>query len=139
MTQPHDVVFASQQYQQWLGALKDKAMLATHNQAQAMMRAVMEELRDCVCDEDALGIANALPALARGIMLENWRLGEEKNKIASADEFHRRLCDNLKDHHAPPDDLAASAFAVWREGLSPEKARALFERLPAALRPLWPQ
>ena len=138
MTQPYDVEFASEQYQKWLIALRDEAMLATLNQAQAMMRAVMEELRDSVSDGDALAIANALPALARGIMLEGWVLGLPKKSVASPEDFHRRLCANLKEHHAPPEDLAEAVFAVWREALSPEKARALYERLPAALRPLWP-
>ncbi|PQA85480.1 DUF2267 domain-containing protein [Hyphococcus luteus] len=53
--------FASGQHQKWLVALKDKAMLATLNQAQAMMRAVMAVLRASVFDEDALETANALP------------------------------------------------------------------------------
>ena len=138
MTQPYDVEFSSEQYQKWLVALKDEATLATLNQAQAMMRAVMAALRDSVPDEDALAIANALPALARGIMLEGWRLRGPKNEIASPQDFHRRLCGNLKEHHAPPDDLAAAVFAVWRKELAPEKAKAVFEKLPAALRPLWP-
>ncbi|WP_375201191.1 DUF2267 domain-containing protein [Hyphococcus sp.] len=138
MTQPHDVEFASEQYQKWLVALKDEAMLATLNQAQAMMRGVMEELRDSVSDEDALAIANTLPALARGIMLEGWRLGGEKHVIASPDHFHRRLVSRLEPHQPPPDGLAAAVFAVWRKALPPEKARAVLERLPAALRSLWP-
>ncbi len=138
MTQPHDVEFASEQYQKWLVALKDEAMLATLNQAQAMMRAVMEELRDSVSDDDAMAIANALPALARGIMLEGWRPGVEKKVIASPEDFHQRLVSRLEPHQPPPDGLAAAVLAVWRRGLSSEKARALSDRLPAALRPLWP-
>lgn len=138
MTQPYDVEFASGQYQKWLVALKDQAMLATLNQAQAMMRAVMHELRDSVADEDALEIANALPALARGIMLEGWRLGGPKHEAVSADAFHRRLVARLGAHQPPPDDLAKAAFAVWREALPPKAARTVAAKLPAALKPLWP-
>ncbi len=137
MTQPYDVEFASAQYQKWLVALKEKAMLATLNQAQAMMRAFMAELRDSVTDEDALEIANALPALARGIMLEGWRLGGPKQTVASPEEFHRRLVARLGVHQPPPDDLARAAFAVWREALPPEAGRTVAATLPAALRPLW--
>ena len=138
MTQPYDVEFASKQYQQWLVALKDKAMLATLNQAQAMMRAVMAELRDAVSDNDALAIANALPPLARGVMLEGWTMGAEKNNIASQDAFHQRLVARLEPHQPPPDDLATAVFSVWRDELSPEKAKAVYAHLPAVLRPLWP-
>lgn len=138
MTQPYDVEFASEQYQKWLVALKDKAMLATLNQAQAMMRAVMVELRDSLSDGDALAIANALPPLARGIMLEGWAPGVEKNVLDTPEAFHRRLVARLEPHQPPPDDLAAAVFAVWRDALAPQKAKAVYAHLPAALRPLWP-
>ena len=45
MTQPYDVPHASEQYQDWLQALKERAMLQTHNQSQAMFWAVFHELR----------------------------------------------------------------------------------------------
>ncbi|WP_375205315.1 DUF2267 domain-containing protein [Hyphococcus sp.] len=138
MTQPYDVEFASKQYQEWLVALKDKAMLATLNQAQAMMRAVMVELRDSLSDGDALAIANALPPLARGVMLEGWALGARKKDAETPEAFHRRLVSRLEPHQPPPDDLAAAVFAVWRDALSPEKAKAVYAHLPAALQPLWP-
>jgi uncharacterized protein (DUF2267 family) len=138
MTQPYDVEFASEQYQKWLVALKDEALLATLNQAQAMMRAVMQELRDSVTDEDALAIANALPALARGVMLEGWALGAPKNAIASPEDFHRRLVSRLEPHQPPPDGLAEAVFAVLRKQLAPEQAKTVVDRLPAALRLFWP-
>ena len=137
MTQPHDVLFASQQYQQWLAALKDKAMLATHNQAQAMMRAVLQELRDSVSDEDALAIANALPALPRGIMLEGWRLGRKKHVVASREAFQAALERRLGAHSPPPDDLTEAAFAVLGKALGRPAGEAVCGVLPAALQPLW--
>ena len=137
MTQPHDVEFASEQYQKWLVALKEAAMLATLNQSQAMMRAVMEELRDSVSDEDALVIANALPALARGVMLEGWTLGAGKHNVASRAEFYDRLVSRLEPHQPPPEDIAEAVFSVWRRELPPHKANLVVEKLPAALRPLW--
>lgn len=137
MTQPYDVEFASEQYRKWLVALKDQAMLATLNQSQAMMRAVMEELRDSVSDEDALAIANALPALARGVMLEGWVLGAKKQTVASAAEFHERLVSRLEPHQPPPEDIAEAVFSVWRKELPPHKVKQVAEKLPEALRPLW--
>ncbi len=137
MTQPYDVEFASQEYQKWLVALKEAAMLATLNQSQAMMRAVMEELRDSVSDEDALAIADALPALARGVMLEGWVLGAKKHTIASGKGFYERLVSRLEPHQPPPEDIAEAVFSVWRKELPPHKAKQVAEKLPEALRPLW--
>ncbi|MFC2951860.1 DUF2267 domain-containing protein [Marinicaulis aureus] len=137
MTQPYDVEFASQQYQKWLVALKEAAMLATLNQSQAMMCAVMQELRDSVSDEDALVIANALPALARGVMLDGWALGARKHTVASGTEFYERLVSRLEPHQPPPEDIAEAVFSVWRRELPPHKAKQVAEKLPEALRPLW--
>lgn len=137
MTQPYDVEFATQQYQEWLTALKEKSMLATHNQAQAMMQAVMTELRNSISDEVVLDIANALPALPRGIFLEGWRLGEAKAVPAKSEEFFRRLCTLLAGHHTPPSDIVDSVFAVWKEKLPLEAQITIEKSLPEALKSSW--
>ena len=96
MTQPYDVEFASQQYQEWLAALKETASLVTHNQSQAMMRAVMHRLRRSLAPDDVLAVANALPALPRGIFLDGWSLDEERFTPASAKAFTAAVADDLK-------------------------------------------
>jgi len=73
MTQPAEVEFASQQFQDWLTALKTRALLQTHNQSQAIMRAVLAELRRYMSTDQVLDFADALPPLPRGIFLERWR------------------------------------------------------------------
>jgi len=46
MTVPGDVVYGSEQFRDWLVALKERAMLGSTNQRYAMLRAVLEEVRD---------------------------------------------------------------------------------------------
>jgi hypothetical protein len=44
MTQPHDDLYASKLFQEWLTALKERAMLQTHHQSQAMVRSVLHNV-----------------------------------------------------------------------------------------------
>ena len=39
MTQPYNVLHASKLFQDWLSALKERALLQTNHQSQAMLRA----------------------------------------------------------------------------------------------------
>lgn len=138
MTQPYDVVHASKQYQDWLAALKQEASLFTHNQSQAMMRAVMHELRSCLGPDDVLRVANALPALPRGIFLEGWSLADPVRTHASADAFHEGVFDRIKAHHTPPSDIVPATFRVWRRFLERRDAAVVEACLPDKLKPLWP-
>jgi uncharacterized protein (DUF2267 family) len=138
MTQPYDVEFASQQYQAWLAGLKAKASLVTHNQSQAMMRAVMHELRRSLDMRSVLTIANALPALPRGIFIEGWSADDMPDPPASADAFLARVAKALETHHTPPATIVGDVFAVWAENLDKNEREAIAGALPEVLRPLWP-
>jgi uncharacterized protein (DUF2267 family) len=138
MTQPDDVKHATERYQEWLAALKDRASLATHNQSQALMRAVMHALRASVSPEAALRIANALPALPRGIFLDGWTLDAPWAPPASAEAFHRDVHDRIREHHTPPPTITADVFAVWARALGPIAAATIHSALPEVLKPLWP-
>ncbi len=136
MTQPYDVEFAGGQYQNWLGALKDKASLATHNQAQAM--AVMHRLRRSLPPDAVLAVANAPPALPRGIFIEGWSLDETRQTPASREEFAAWVADDLKAHHTPPETIVGDVFFVWARFLDKRASATSADHLPATLKPLWP-
>lgn len=137
MTQPYDVEYASPQFQEWLSSLKDRAMLATHNQSQAMFRAVLQRLRRYLTTEQTLTFADALPPLPRGIFLEGWRPADPL-PLTSAQDLIKDVADHLSAHHAPPDSVVADVFAVLAERSEPRIAKIMREQLPDQLKPLWP-
>lgn len=138
MTQPAEVEFASQQFQDWLAALKAKAMLQTHNQSQAIMRAVLAELRRHMTTDQVLDFADALPPLPRGIFLERWRPAEAV-PLASAAAFTAAVVRRLSPHVIPPDSVAADVLAVLAAHVGRAGGAAMRGALPDALRPLWPE
>ena len=138
MTQPLDVERATELYRDWLTALKAEANLQTHNQSQAMMRAVMHRLRKALAPEQVLQVANALPALPRDIFIEGWSIDEIRESADTADAVFRDVHHMLRLHHAPPQTIVRDVFAVWRRFLAPGSARTIRSCLPPALTPLWP-
>lgn len=137
MTQPAEVEFASQQFQDWLTALKTRAMLQTHNQSQAIMRAVLAELQRHMTTDQVLDFADALPPLPRGIFLERWRPAEAV-PLPSAADFTASVVRRLSPHVIPPDSVAGDVLAVLAVHVGPRNGAVMRAALPEALRPLWP-
>lgn len=137
MTQPAEVEFASQQFQDWLTALKTRALLQTHNQSQAIMRAVLAELRRYMSTDQVLDFADALPPLPRGIFLERWRPADAM-PLASAADFTAGVVRRLSPHVIPPDSVAGDVLAVLAAHVSARNGAVMRAALPEALRPLWP-
>jgi uncharacterized protein (DUF2267 family) len=137
MTQPYEIVHASKLFQEWLTALKEKAMLATHNQSQAMFRSVLHNLRRHMTTQQVLAFADALPPLPRGIFIEGWRPADPPS-AGSANDLLREVVKDLAAHHVAPDSIVADVFAVLREHSDEQTAKTMKEQIPEPIRSLWP-
>jgi uncharacterized protein (DUF2267 family) len=137
MTQPYDVVHASKLYQEWLASLKDRAMLQTHNQAQAIFRSVFHCLRDHLSSSQVLSFADALPPLPRGIFIEGWRPVDPK-PLSSTESFLQEVIADLSPHVIPPLTIVSDVFDVLVEKSEPIDANTMREQLPAQLKSIWP-
>jgi hypothetical protein len=65
-----------------------------------------------------LAIANALPALPRGIFVEGWSADEVPDPPVSAGAFHARVVKALESHHTPPATIVGDVFAVGASTLA---------------------
>lgn len=138
MGHPYDVEHATRLHVEWCVALIERTGLITTNQTEPQMRAVMHELRRSLPPAAVLEIANALPALERGIFLEGWSLDYAPDPPADPDQFYERVYERVKGHHTPPRSIAADVFWLWSRKLPARQAEAIRENLPAVLEPLWP-
>jgi uncharacterized protein (DUF2267 family) len=137
MTQPRDVLYASKLYQEWLGELKERALLHTHNQSQAIFRAVLHGLREHMTTEQVLTFADALPPLPRGIFIEGWRPGRT-SPCRSASDFLGHVVVNLAPHVIPPSTVVDDVLAIIAKHVEPRDSAIMREQLPDVLKPLWP-
>lgn len=137
MGHPFDVERATELHIQWCQALMSRAELGTTHRAAPQMRAVMHELRASLEPDAVIAIANVLPALERGIFLEDWSLKYTPKAVPDAATFSARVYDRVKGHHAYSDTLVEDVFWVFDKMLG-AKAATIECHLPPALRPLWP-
>ena len=138
MGHPYDVEHATRLHVEWCRDLIDRTGLTTTNQTEPLMRAVMFELRRSIAPEAVIEIANAFPALERGILLADWTLDYEPDPPPSAEVFHQRVYEKVKGHHSPPESLTADVFWLWAQKLPAKKAQTVRNSLPSALVSLWP-
>ncbi|QIK77998.1 DUF2267 domain-containing protein [Sphingomonas piscis] len=136
MGHPYDVEHATQLHIEWCQSLMERSGLGTTHRAAPQMHAVMLELRDSLEPRSAVEIANVLPALERGLFLENWRLDQPARPVPDAETFKARVHDRVKGHHAPLDTLVEDVFWVLREKLG-TKSDVIERNLPVALQDLW--
>jgi uncharacterized protein (DUF2267 family) len=135
MTIPLDVTNATEQMEQWVVELQTRAMLGSVNQSFPMLRAVLQEVRDRVSVDDALRLADALPALVRGVMLEKWHPREPVPGAPRA--FLEAVKERVAGHHSPPDSIVDDVLAVMAHRVFPQYLSVLTARLPAELRASW--
>lgn len=135
MTIPLDVTNATEQLQAWVLDLQTRAMLGSVNQSFPMLRAVLQEVRDRLSVDDALRIADALPALARGVMLEHWQ--PQDPVPAAGRSVLEGVRARVAGHHAPPDSIVDDVLAVLAHRVYPQYLPVLTAHLPAELQPAW--
>lgn len=135
MTIPQDVLYGSEQFRDWLLDLKERALLVDTIQAYAMLRAVLLEVRDRSTTDAALRLADALPPLVRGIMLEGWH-PEAPGGLVLA--FTDAVKARLATHGTEPDrGLVDDVLRVLARRIFPQCRSAWTEHLPAELQGPW--
>lgn len=138
MGHPYDVEHATDLHVRWCQALMKRAGLTTTHQAGPQMHAVMLELRRSLDAKAVIAIANVLPALERGIFLEDWDLEHPPEPPRDAAEFFDRVYRRVAGHHAPVPSIAADVFWVLQNELEEAEAEVVRKNLPPSLADLWP-
>jgi uncharacterized protein (DUF2267 family) len=116
MGHPYDIEHAQRLHEDWCRQLQQRAGLRTADQAERQMIAVMHELRRTLAPRTIVSVANALPALERGIFLGGWSL-------------HEVPCGR----EVPPGlSIAADVGWVWLHNLDARRADVIRGVLPPA-------
>ena len=134
-------VFAStlQETQEWLKQLREAAGADNEQEAYAVLRAVLHQLRDRLTPDEAVQLGAQLPMLVRGFYFEGWVPSKTPERIRHADEFIHGVRVTLKGHEAVAVERAIEAvFALLNAELSAGEIDDVINMLPAEIKALWP-
>lgn len=139
MAMPATVSRSVQQIQQWLKELRDNGDFTDLDQALAVLRVVLHELRNRLTLEEAVDLGAQLPLLVRGIYYEGWQPHRVPHKVRTRQKFVDEVATALLPHVVPPERAIRDVLAFLAHHCDPGEIADVIGQLPAELKELWPE
>lgn len=139
MTIPASLSHTVQQTQEWLKELRDNGGLADTSEALAVLRAVLQQLRDRLTMEEAVDLGAQLPTLVRGIYYEGWQPHNVRHKVHSRQKFVDDVAAKLLPRTIPAERAIRDVFAILAHHCDPGEISDVIAQLPGELKALWPE
>ena len=139
MTVPAAIAHSVQQTQEWLKELCDSGDLAEMDDALAVLRAVLHQLRDRLTLEEAVDLAAQLPIVVRGIYYEGWQPSKVPVKIKKRKEFVEDVNTRPLPNSLPAEWAVRDVFALLAHHCDPGEISDVIAQLPRELKELWPK
>lgn len=139
MSLAHNLSHAVNAYEVWLKELEGKPAIKSPDEAYAVMRAVLQTLRDRLVVEEAAHLSAQLPLVARGIFFEGWKPSREVRKF-DQQGFYDHVKERLNGAcaHADPSLLTKYALEVINHYVDPGQIHHIKATLPKDIQALWP-
>mgnify|MGYP001445113011 CR=1 FL=1 len=139
MTVPATVAHAVQQMQVWLKELRDASDLADEQEAYAVLRGVLHQLRDRLTPQEAIDLGAQLPLIVRGVYYEGWTPSRLPEKVRTQERFFDELAERLKPHPIDVESATRDVFSLLAQHCDPGEIKDVIAQLPASLKALWPE
>ncbi len=123
----------------WLRKVADALRLDDPRHAYPALRATLHALRDRLAPADAVHLAAQLPMVVRGLFFEGWRMSRTPSDEDTIDSFCAHVARELPPMF-PMDakTVATAVFAVMWDELDAGETAKVIDRVPLALKTLWP-
>jgi uncharacterized protein (DUF2267 family) len=138
MSIPTTINHAVQQTQEWLKELRQNGDLASEDEAYAVLRAVLHQLRDRLTVAEAVDLGAQLPLIVRGIYFEGWRPSHVPEKVRTRQKFLDGIIMKLLPHRVAPEPAARDVFALLAHHCDPGEIGDVIAQLPGEIKELWP-
>lgn len=135
----HTFDHAAQEGNVWLHNVAETLGVESGQQAYGALRATLHALRDRLPPEDAVHFSAQLPLIIRGLFFDGWKM----SRTPDEDDTIVAFCERVEGELPPafPIDSRTVVHGIfdvlWRRVDAGETAK-IIERLPHALRVLWP-
>ncbi len=139
MSIPDVVAHGVQQLQEWLKSLRDNGDLAHTDEALAVLRAVLHQLRDRLTLEEAVDLGQQLPTIVRGFYFEGWRPRHLPEKLHTREAFVDAVAQRLLPRRLDADRAVRDVFALLAHFCDPGEIADVIAQLPSELKELWPE
>lgn len=139
MALPASLSHTVQQTQEWLKELRDNGDLTTVDEALAVLRAVLHELRNRLTLEEAVDFGAQLPTLVRGIYFEGWQPHKVPHKVRSRQAFVDEVVIRLLPHTIPAERAIKDVLMLLAHHCDPGEISDVIAQLPSELKALWPE
>ena len=138
MTVPATIARAVQQTQVWLKELCDNGDLAGTDEAIAVLRVVLHQLRDRLTLEEAVDLGAQLPIIVRGIYYEGWQPRKALLKVQTRHQFVEEMTLRHFPNAVPAERAVRDVFALLAHHCDPGEIADVIAQLPGELKELWP-
>lgn len=139
MTLPTTIRHAEQQVQEWLKELRDNGDLVDLDEALAVLRVVLHQLRDRLSVEEAVDLAQQLPIIVRGFYFEGWRPSRVPTKVHSRQQLVDETVIALLPRTIPAERAVRDVLALLAHHCDPGEIADVIDQMPQELKELWPE
>ena len=137
MTQVDIFAKHTQKANEWLKQIGDLAEWNDNHKSLAALRATLHRLRDNLPVESVLHLSAQLPLIIRGLLFENWHLGEGSVKDRRADLFLEGIEADLYRVELDSDVGAWAVLHVLSSHISEGEVDKIRKVLSPGIRKLW--
>ncbi|MDI6839062.1 MAG: DUF2267 domain-containing protein [Rhizobiaceae bacterium] len=137
MTVPMEYRQATRDFENFLTAVRDRAGLATSNQAFTMVDGVLRTFRRRLEPADAIVFAQILPACLRALFIRDWDLHEPRKTFGTREEMPREVKALRPDHNFSTDSAIADVASVLRETVGVALLDQALAGLPEEAKRFW--
>ena len=137
MTLPMDYENPTLQFERFMVDARDFAQLQTTNMVWNMVVGVLHTFRRRLTVQQGLLFASVLPAIIRGLFVENWDTAQPVLDFGSDEELYEEVCSVRTAHNfSPPDSISAVAKAL-RKQVNEKAFDAVLQQLPIGSERFW--
>ncbi len=137
MTVPMEYRQATRDFETFLVAVRDRAGLATTNQAFTMVDGVLRTFRRRLEPAEAIAFAQILPACLRALFIREWNLDEPRKAFGPREEMTREVKALRPDHNLSTESAIADVAAALREMLGAAVLDQGLSGLPDGAKQFW--
>lgn len=126
---PMEYRHASQDYDEFLAEVAEKAGLATRNQAYTMVQGVLLAFRRRLAIEEAIVFTQVLPPMLLALFVQDWDPSEPRKNVWDRASLTKEVQQLRGDHNFSPDTAMGDVAAIVRRHVDVEAFNKCLSRL----------